>query len=180
MNISQINLLVYALCYLGLIFVWRIIRTRKKIKQNPVTYSLKDSAHDYIGKLFLIFLIFHILTVILYVSNYLGLKISYIDNFTINIIGGLLAWGSLIWVLTAQSQMGNDWRLGIDKNKKTYIRTKGLFKFNRHPIYLGVILSSLSLFLIRSPQPVIKPDLVLFSDCLRNFTTSYPVTWGMK
>ncbi len=43
--------------------------------------------------------------------------------------------------------MKNSWRIGIDTETKTDLITSGLFKFSRNPIFLGIILSLVGLFL---------------------------------
>ena len=145
----QLNLIIYAICYLSIIFFWRTLKIKKRIKASPIKYTSVDTAHNYIGKLFLILLVSHIITAIYYIFFYKSsFEISFLDNSFIHISGVLLGWFSLFWVFIAQHQMGDNWRIGIDKNKKIYILTKGLFSFNRHPIYLGVMLTSFSLFLI--------------------------------
>ncbi|WP_413614210.1 methyltransferase family protein [Flavobacterium sp. N2013] len=54
---------------------------------------------------------------------------------------------ALIWTIIAQNQMKNSWRIGIDTETKTDLITSGLFKFSRNPIFLGIILSLVGLFL---------------------------------
>jgi protein-S-isoprenylcysteine O-methyltransferase Ste14 len=44
--------------------------------------------------------------------------------------------------------MKDSWRIGIDEENETDLITKGLFRYSRNPIFLGVILSNLGLFLI--------------------------------
>lgn len=53
---------------------------------------------------------------------------------------------SLIWVLIAQLQMKNSWRIGIDENTKTELITSGLFSYSRNPVFLGMIISLIGLF----------------------------------
>jgi protein-S-isoprenylcysteine O-methyltransferase Ste14 len=47
----------------------------------------------------------------------------------------------------AQYQMSNSWRIGIDEKNKTELVTKGIF-YSRNPIFLGMIISILGIFLI--------------------------------
>ena len=41
----------------------------------------------------------------------------------------------------------NSWRIGIDTDTKTELITSGLFAFSRNPIFFGMILSLVGLFL---------------------------------
>jgi len=40
------------------------------------------------------------------------------------------------------------WKIGIDEKNKTELITKGLFSISRNPIFLGMILSTVGIFLI--------------------------------
>jgi protein-S-isoprenylcysteine O-methyltransferase Ste14 len=55
---------------------------------------------------------------------------------------------SFIWIVVAQAQMEDSWRIGINYNEKTHLMTTGLFKISRNPIFLGVIVSYIGTFLI--------------------------------
>ena len=55
---------------------------------------------------------------------------------------------ALIWTIIAQYQMQDSWRICIDAEKKTELITNGLFLYSRNPIFLGMILSLLGLFLV--------------------------------
>jgi protein-S-isoprenylcysteine O-methyltransferase Ste14 len=43
--------------------------------------------------------------------------------------------------------MKNSWRIGIDTETKTELVTSGLFSLSRNPIFFGMILSLIGLFL---------------------------------
>jgi protein-S-isoprenylcysteine O-methyltransferase Ste14 len=60
------------------------------------------------------------------------------------------ALGALAWVLVwrAQDDMAASWRIGIDKSEKTELVTGGLYRFCRHPIYLGLQLGLLGFTLL--------------------------------
>jgi len=63
---------------------------------------------------------------------------------------------ALIWVITAQLQMKNSWRVGIDSTTKTDLVTQGLFRFSRNPIFLGMTMSLFGFFLV-------LPTVIAFS-----------------
>jgi protein-S-isoprenylcysteine O-methyltransferase Ste14 len=44
--------------------------------------------------------------------------------------------------------MAKSWRIGIDYSETTTLKTNGLFKVSRNPIFLGVVVSYLGTFLI--------------------------------
>jgi protein-S-isoprenylcysteine O-methyltransferase Ste14 len=53
-------------------------------------------------------------------------------------IGLLLSVLGLAFFLIAQTQMGTSWRLNLDREAPGPLRRDGLFRFSRHPVYLGV------------------------------------------
>jgi len=126
--------------------VWR------KTKKFPITYGKSKSAHDFLGRIFKILIVLSLVSPIFYLTsenlyqNLSPVKIFEID--TLKIFGLIFAYVSMFWTLVAQAQMGASWRIGIDKSSKTELVQKGLFKFSRHPIYLGVITTSFSLFVV--------------------------------
>ncbi len=70
------------------------------------------------------------------------LEISWLRNIGLSfmLIGSLLA-------IIAQFQMGNSWRMGINKSETTDLIKHRLFKYSRNPIYLGLLISFLGFFL---------------------------------
>ena len=58
-----------------------------------------------------------------------------------------------------QRNMANEWRIGIDNENKVNLITKGMFGISRNPIFLGVIIVFIGLFLI-IPNAVIVVILV--------------------
>ena len=63
-------------------------------------------------------------------------------------IGWTLLILSLLLVWFAQSNMRDSWRIGIDEENKTQLVTSGFFSFSRNPIFLGIMIANVGLFLI--------------------------------
>lgn len=74
--------------------------------------------------------------------------IVYMEKDSVRITGLALIHVSLVWVLIAQWQMSQSWRIGIDETNKTELVTHGLFSISRNPIFLGLILTMAGMFLI--------------------------------
>ena len=72
----------------------------------------------------------------------------YLENPTLIKIGWGLLILSLILVWIAQSQMENSWRIGIDEKNRTQLVTKGMFGVSRNPIFLGIMIANVGLFLV--------------------------------
>ena len=88
------------------------------------------------------------------------LPIHQLEILLIQYVGiGLLAF-ALIWTIIAQGHMKNSWRIGIDTETKTQLITTGLFQYSRNPIFFGMIISLLGLFLI-TPNAITAIFLVV-------------------
>jgi len=123
----------------------------KKIGKNPNVLPKDDSAYGLIGKYFklTLFLLF-IYTVLFFFFPKEILEngnISFLDRSLLKYIGITFMILSLIWVLIAQFQMKNSWRTGIDEELKTELITNGLFSYSRNPVFFGMLISLIGLFL---------------------------------
>ncbi len=150
-NILRFSLPIYIALFFGLALFLPSYRVWKSTGVNPYKFRSSDSANDYIGKNFRFVLIACALVVIIFAflpGIYpLLLPIPILANTVFKIIGQFLLFIALIWVLTAQVHMQRSWRIGIDETEKTELIQTGLFKFSRNPIFLGMRLMLLGLFL---------------------------------
>ncbi len=145
-------LFVYLLVYFLLVFVIRSVWLKVKTGVNPLTFNKTDDAHGYNGKVFIVISLLELIVVGIYTFKFKWYKYLlpfwYLENDTLSKIG----WGflilSLIVVWVAQSQMANSWRIGIDEKNKTELVTKGLFSVSRNPIFLGIMIANIGLFLV--------------------------------
>ena len=145
-------LFIYLLIYFLLVFVIRSILLKNKTGINPLTFNKTDDAHGFNGKVFTFITFIELIVVGIYAFknswyDYL-LPFWYLENDTLYKIGWGLLILSLIVVWVAQSQMANSWRIGIDEKNKTKLVTKGLFSISRNPIFLGIMLANIGLFLV--------------------------------
>ncbi|HSK74021.1 MAG TPA: isoprenylcysteine carboxylmethyltransferase family protein [Pyrinomonadaceae bacterium] len=145
-------LLIYFIIYFAFAFFLPTYRVWKITKHNPVVFGKSDNAHDYIGKVFKllmasIFIVVLLQTIFPNFEAYL-LPITRLERNEIRIAGIALLLVSLLWTILAQIQMGNSWRVGIDQEKKTDLISSGVFRFSRNPIFLGMMVTLLGLFLI--------------------------------
>jgi protein-S-isoprenylcysteine O-methyltransferase Ste14 len=147
----RIFLPVYFIVYFGIAFVAKSIIVAKRIGKNPLVLPKDDSAYGLIGFYFKLTMIFIFAYVLLYafVPTLYDkfLPIIQLDTWTIKYVGlGLLAF-ALIWTIIAQGHMKNSWRIGIDTEMKTELIMTGLFQFSRNPIFFGMIVCLIGLFL---------------------------------
>ena len=141
----------YLIVYFGIAFVAKSIIVGKRIGKNPLVFPKDDTAYGLIGfyfKLTLLLIFVYVLLFAFIPTLYdKFLPIQQLDTLTIKYVGlGLLGF-ALIWTIIAQGHMKNSWRIGIDTETKTELITTGLFQFSRNPIYFGMTISLLGLFL---------------------------------
>lgn len=150
-TILKIILPIYLILFFGLAMLWRSYLAWKRTGVNPYKLGSGDSVHDYVGKLFRVTLIgtaLIVLTFSLYEPLYLALTpISWLNSTWLMGIGLGLLVVALVWVLVAQIQMGDSWRIGIDEQTKSPLVQHGLFGISRNPIFLGMIIMLMGLLL---------------------------------
>lgn len=146
----------FLLAYYTLFFFFAMILPTYRIWRttgiNAYKLGSTDSAHDYIGKLFRLTLVACAVVVATFVFfpfvyEYL-LPIPFLSGNIVAGAGAVLLVSSLAWVLVAQSHMQKSWRIGIDENVRTELVQRGLFRISRNPIFLGMRIMLVGLFLI--------------------------------
>lgn len=157
-------LLVYFVLFFGVAVVWRNYVVAKNTGVNVLKLNQKTGPESITGLYFKFLPLFSILVFVIYAGlpNFYALlgPIKLLSNTLIQYVGmGVMAM-ALVWVVSAQSQMGASWRIGIDHDQKTEFVQRGLFKYSRNPIFVGVIAISLGYFLVL-PNPLTFTILVL-------------------
>ena len=145
-------LFAYFILYFLLVFVLRSVLLWKKTGINPFTFKKTDNAHDYNGKVFTFITALELIVVCIFAFKnewyeYL-LPFWYLDTPTFLKIGWVFLLFLLILVWFSQGQMSSSWRIRIDENNKTELVTKGLFSISRNPIFLGIMITNIGLFLV--------------------------------
>jgi protein-S-isoprenylcysteine O-methyltransferase Ste14 len=142
----------YLLVYFGAAFFWRSFMVWKKTGVNPVVFKGTDDVHDYIGRVFKLLFTLIVAVVLVYSfwpSVYLYFKaIAWLEHSWVKWAGAFLLLLSLGWTILAQTQMGESWRIGIDHEHRTTLVQSGVFSLSRNPIFLGMTVTLLGLFLV--------------------------------
>ena len=143
---------IYLLAYFLAAFFWRSYVVWKRTGVNPVVFKGSDSAHDFIGRVFKALFAAIVAVVVIYAFvpdayQYL-MPIHWFERTGIKLTGIILLFVSLVWTVLAQAQMGNSWRIGIDTEHRTELVRSGVFKISRNPIFVGMMVTLLGLFLI--------------------------------
>ena len=145
-------LLFYFIVYLLLAFVWRSLVVYKRSGQNPLVLPARDDAYGYVGRAFKVLVILVASIVVLNATapgsvSLLG-PLTPLQTSTFVVLGWVLLAVSLVFLLIAQAQMGNSWRIGIDEKTRTELVRTGLFACSRNPIFLAMRINLLGLFLV--------------------------------
>jgi len=143
--------LVNVLVYLTITFVWPTWRLWRVHGVNGLVLPRDDSAHGLIGKWFkglmAAILVFALLLAAGVSPAHFG-PIPWALNDAVQQVGHLLLLLSLGWITSAQYQMGRSWRIGFKEDEMPDLVTFGLFARSRNPIFLGMRVTLLGLFLV--------------------------------
>lgn len=117
-----------------------------------MVFKSPDNAHDFIGQMFkllfaLIFVSVFIHSFLPNAYRYLG-PIHWLQHPWLRWTGTGLLILSLLWTVVAQAQMGESWRIGIDHEHQTALVMMGVFGFSRNPIFLGMTITLVGLFVV--------------------------------
>lgn len=143
---------VFLLVYLAVTFILPSLRVYKQTSINPVTFGRRDDAHDYIGFIMKIITGLLIAAILLFSLNDRAYQLlapfHYLHQVWIKYTGLFFLHTSLTWIMIAQYQMKQSWRIGLDEKNKTELITGGLFRLSRNPVFLGMIVSTTGMFLV--------------------------------
>jgi protein-S-isoprenylcysteine O-methyltransferase Ste14 len=149
-NLHSAVLLGYFLTYFIVAFLGRSLMVWRMTGINPYVLSKDDTAHGYVGKAMRgLLLTILILVVGLTLRPDLTAKLGPLGAFSgTQLMGWTLLLASLLWIAAAQAAMGPSWRIGIDSASLTPLVVNGPFALSRNPIFLGMRLNLLGLFLV--------------------------------
>ncbi|MCU0347081.1 MAG: isoprenylcysteine carboxylmethyltransferase family protein [Saprospiraceae bacterium] len=148
----RILLPIYFTVYFGIAFVLKSWIVAKRIQKNPLVLPKDDSAYGLIGRYFKLTMVAMFLYVLAFAifpawHGYF-LPAIFLEHIVVKYIGLALLAISLTWTIIAQSHMKDSWRIGIDTETKTKLVTTGLFGMSRNPIFFGMTVSLIGLFLV--------------------------------
>ncbi|MCW1962216.1 methyltransferase family protein [Chryseobacterium viscerum] len=142
----------YFMIFFLVSFVGISYKVAGQIGKSPNVLPKDDSAYGLVGFYFklILFALFMYTILLLFFPEYMydAFKINILEYDFFHYIGFVLMIVALIWVILAQLQMKNSWRIGIDSTTKTELVTHGLFRISRNPIFLGMTISLVGFFLV--------------------------------
>lgn len=149
---EKIYIISFLVVYFLVVFVIPSVQVKRKTGINPYVFKNTDSAHDFLGKVSapitsLIFIV--ALVNLIYPTGLQYLAIfEWLDISVLKYAGFVIIHLALFWIIVAQLQMSNSWRVGIDHSAKTELKTNGLFSVSRNPVFLGMLITLSGIFLI--------------------------------
>ena len=148
----RLFLLVYTVLFFGAAMLWPSYRTWRATGVNPYRLPGQTGLPGFVGGAFRLILLAVIALVLLHVlapaaAAYLT-PIVWLQSSPVQGVGVVLLLVAVVVVVTAQAQMGRSWRIGIDDEHTTALVTHGIFGRSRNPIFLGMRLMLVGLFLV--------------------------------
>lgn len=147
----KVLLLVYVMVYLTVTFVWPTWRLWRLHGINGLVLPREDSAHGLIGMWFkglmAAIMVFAILLACGVSPAHFG-PIPWAMNEVLRQVGYVFLLLSLGWITCAQYQMGRSWRIGFREEEIPDLVASGLFARSRNPIFLGMRVTLLGLFVV--------------------------------
>ncbi|WP_288437522.1 isoprenylcysteine carboxylmethyltransferase family protein [uncultured Chryseobacterium sp.] len=142
----------YFILFFIISFVGISYKVAKKIGKNPNVLPKGDSAYALVGiyfKMILLALFVYTMLLLCFPEDISEMfKIHFLEHNFLQYTGIIVMIIALVWVIIAQLQMKNSWRIGVDTTTKTELITHGVFRFSRNPIFLGMTVSLAGFFLV--------------------------------
>jgi protein-S-isoprenylcysteine O-methyltransferase Ste14 len=147
----EIFLPAFFVISLLLVFAYRVHRVWRRTGINPIAFDRSDPLDAYVARMFLAIEAAIAMSIALYVAgeHAYGVlhPVTWMQVPWVQATGATLLVVSLLWALIAQSNMGSSWRVGVDREHRTELVTRGLFRISRNPIFLSMRVSLWGLFL---------------------------------
>lgn len=160
----RIFLPVYFVVSTLAIFVVRAHLVKRRTGHSPLIERWQDDLRGYVARMLVLSEVLVVLDIVAYavggeVYAYTA-PLSGLEHPAVQLVGAGLLVATLVWVIVAQTQMGASWRVGVDPDERTTLVTRGIFARSRNPVFLGMRLSLLGLFLV-TPNLVAALALLL-------------------
>lgn len=153
----RIFLPFYFVLFTGIAFVLKTLLVSRKLGINPLVLPNDDSPYGIVGKYFkltVLGIFLYIATISLFPALHLfNLPVSRPDYPLFSFAGIGIMMFALVWTIIAQVHMKDAWRIGINPEEKGELITNGLFGISRNPVFFGMMLSLLGLFLLKPNCP---------------------------
>ncbi len=147
----RVFLPVYFAVAMLALFVYRAVVVRRRTGVGPLAFDRRDPLDGYVARAMLVSELAVVVSVALFAIGgeaYVALQpIDALDHPVVQWLGAGALVAALAWAVVAQTQMGDSWRVGIDRANPTELVTRGVFRLSRNPILLAMRVSLVALFL---------------------------------
>lgn len=152
MSALTIFLGIYLALFLGLAFALRSWLTWRHTGINPYKLTERPGAEYVVARYFRVMPLLSLTVFLLYAAGperyALLAPITWLEIPVLRAVGLVLLTVSLVWIVVAQAQMGESWRIGVDYDSHGPMVRRGLFNYSRNPIFFGILVSMLGYFLV--------------------------------
>ncbi|NND69058.1 MAG: DUF1295 domain-containing protein [Halioglobus sp.] len=152
MNALTLFLVIYFALFLGLAFALRSWQTWRRTGINPYKLTERPGAEYVVTRYFRVMPFLSLAALVFYAAGAahytLLAPITWLELPVLRVVGLVLMTVALVWVVIAQAQMGESWRIGVDYDSHGPMVRRGLFKYSRNPIFVGILVSVLGFFLV--------------------------------
>ena len=145
-------LVSYYLLFLIVAVGWRTYRVWRLTGVNALATYYTKGVHGLATNVFRA--VFAGMALVLLINALVGsarrylIPIEWLEHSLLHLFSWGLLLSAFVVVVVAQIQMGSAWRIGIDVGQNSSLIRHGIFRYSRNPIFLGIRLSFLSLFLL--------------------------------
>lgn len=147
----RVFLPVFMAVALSTIFLLRTLLVRRRTGIDPIAEKWQDDVRGYVARWLVVLELAIVANVALFALDAGAYRwlipLPAFDEPALQATAVVLLVGSTVWVAVAQMQMGDSWRIGIDPDARTELVGRGLFRWTRNPIFLGMRITLLGLFL---------------------------------
>jgi protein-S-isoprenylcysteine O-methyltransferase Ste14 len=144
----ELALALYAL-YIGLAFGLRSLAQKRATGSSGFKgISGRPGSAEWVGGvLFVVAVVLGLAAPILDLAGVLD-PVDELDGEIGHAAGIGLFWGGLVTTLGAQFAMGEQWRIGVDREERTEMVTTGPFSVVRNPIFTAMVPTAIGLALL--------------------------------
>jgi len=146
----HITLFLFYVLFFAAAFVWPTWRLWRRDRVNALVLPRDDSPHGLVGNGFRLVLLALFLGLAALAAGLPGHafgNLIWLQVEPVRVLGWAIMLLSLGWIVLAQRQMGRSWRIGIDTVDQPPLVQTGVFAISRNPIFLGMRVNLLGLFL---------------------------------